>query len=107
MSYIHIVTVGASLASNYEMDKSGKRVPEAEIEKRLGEIPEAKRAQYTKELTKYLQEKEEKGKITEASAELNALNRYLGEISLAYLIHTDTNLADSVHGQPNVFIVGP
>jgi len=92
MSYVHVVTVGASLASNYEMDKSGKRIPEAQIEKRLEEMPEAKRAQYTKELIKYLQEKDGKGRITEASAELNALNRYLGEISLAYLIHTDTNL---------------
>jgi len=92
MSYVHIVTVGASLASNYEIDKSGRRIPEADIEKRLGEMPEARRAQYTKELIRYLQEKEKGGKITEASAELNALNRYLGEISLAYLIHTDTNL---------------
>ncbi|KPV62574.1 MAG: hypothetical protein AOA65_1768 [Candidatus Bathyarchaeota archaeon BA1] len=92
MSYVHIVTVGASLASNYEMDKSGKRIPEAEIEKKLSEMPEAKRAQYTKKLTKHLQEREEKGKITEASAELNAITRYLHEVSLAYLIHTDTDL---------------
>jgi len=92
MSYVHIVTVGASLASNYEIDRNKKRVPEAEIEKRLGEMPEARKAQYTKDLIRYIQDKEVKEKITEASAELNALNRYLSEISLAYLIHTDTNL---------------
>jgi len=92
MSYVHIVTVGASLASNYEKDRIGKRVLEAEIEEKLSKMRDAEKVQYSKELLRYLYEKCEEGKLTEASAELNAITRYLNEISLAYLIHTDTNL---------------
>jgi len=92
VSYVHVVTTGASLASNYEAERRGRRIPEAEIERRLSEAPEAERAQYTKALIGYLQRKEEEGKITEASAEVNALSRYLHEASLIYLVHTDTHL---------------
>lgn len=92
MGYVHIVTVGASLASNFERDRTGQRIPEFEIEGRLQGMREAERAQYIKELTKYLQKRDEEGRIREASAELNALTRYLDEASLVYLIHTDTSL---------------
>jgi len=92
MSYVHIVTVGASLASNYEKDKTGRRVSEAEIEEKLGKMREAEKSQYSKELLKYLYKKDKEGKLTEASAELNAITQYFNEISLAYLIHTDTDL---------------
>ena len=92
MSYVHIVTVGASIASNYEKDKMDRRVPEAEIEERLSRMREAEKSQYGKELSRYLHKKHEEGRIREASAELNAITRYLKQISLVYLIHTDTNL---------------
>jgi len=92
MSYVHIITVGASLASNYEKERAGKRIPEAEIEGKLGKMHEAEKSQYINELQKYLHKKQTERKLDEASAEVNAFTYYLNEISLAYLIHTDTNL---------------
>jgi len=89
---VHIITVGASLALNYEREECGKRVSATEIEDRLRKSPETKRVQYSKNLEKYIRKKEEENKLSESSAELNALKGYLKEISLAYLIHTDTNL---------------
>ena len=93
MSYVHIITVGASLASNYEKNRTGKRIPEAEIEEKLTKMKEAEKSQYSKELLKYLHGKQGEGKLAETSAEVNALSHYLNEISLAYPIHTDTNLS--------------
>jgi putative CRISPR-associated protein (TIGR02619 family) len=92
MSYIHIITVGASLASNYEKEKTGKRIPEAQIEEKLKKMPQPQKNQYTKELLKYIQTKQKENELTQTSAELNALNQHLNEIAIAYLIHTDTNL---------------
>jgi putative CRISPR-associated protein (TIGR02619 family) len=92
MSYVHIITVGASLASNYEKDKTGQHIPEAQIEEKLRKMPQAEKSQYTKELLKYIQNKKEENKLTETSAELNAINQHFNEISIAYLIHTDTNV---------------
>lgn len=92
MSYVHIITVGASLASNYERERTGKRIPEAEIEKNLSKMNRTERAQYCKDMLKYLHKKREEGKLPETSAELNGISQYLKEISLAYLIYTDTNL---------------
>jgi putative CRISPR-associated protein (TIGR02619 family) len=92
MSYVHIITVGASLASNYEKEKVGKRIPEARIEEKLSKMSEAEKSQYIKRLLKYIQKKNEENKLTETSAELNAVSEYFSEISIAYLIHTDTNL---------------
>jgi putative CRISPR-associated protein (TIGR02619 family) len=92
MSYVHILTVGASLASNYERDRAGQRLPDLEIEDKLQRMREAERANYIKDLLKYLQKKDGEGRVGEASAELNALTRYLDEVSLVYLVHTDTNL---------------
>ena len=94
MSYVHIVTVGVSLASNFEKEKSGKRVPEEEIETKLAQMTTAEKTQYVKRLLKYAQDKYQTGEIAEASAELNALTRYLKEMSIAYLLHTDTNLGE-------------
>ncbi|MGQ9468987.1 MAG: putative CRISPR-associated protein [Nitrososphaerales archaeon] len=92
MSYVHIVTVGASLASNYERDRAGDRVRDAEINEKLSKMHEAELARYIKELTNFIQKKEGEGKLSEVSAEINALSRFLKEISLVYLIHSDTNI---------------
>ena len=92
LSYVHIVTVGASLAINYEKSRSNRQVPPSKIEEKLSQMHEAERNQYSKDLVKYINEKESRGELTEASAELNALSRYMNEISLTYLIHTDTNI---------------
>ncbi|MGB9658923.1 MAG: putative CRISPR-associated protein [Nitrososphaerales archaeon] len=53
---------------------------------------EAELANYVKELTNFIQKKDEEGKLSEVSAEINALSRFLKEISLVYLIHSDTNI---------------
>lgn len=92
MSYVHVVTVGASLASNYERDRVGGRITEAEINEKLSKIHEAELARYVKELTNFIQKKEGEGKLSEVSAEINALSRFLKEISLVYFIHSDTNI---------------
>jgi putative CRISPR-associated protein (TIGR02619 family) len=92
MSYVHIITIGASLASNYEKEKIGKRIPEAQIEEKLNKMSEAEKSRYAKKLLKYIQKKHKENRLTETSAELNAINQYLSEISLTYLIHTDTNI---------------
>ncbi|MFQ6075744.1 MAG: putative CRISPR-associated protein [Candidatus Bathyarchaeia archaeon] len=92
MKYVHIVTVGASLASNYEREKKGQRRPEAELEEMLNRMHAAEKALYRKDLQRFLTEKDRAGKIVETCAELNGLSRYFDETSLVYLIHTDTEL---------------
>jgi putative CRISPR-associated protein (TIGR02619 family) len=92
VSYVHIVTVGASLASNYEMERTKSRVSEASIEEKLSRVPEAERNIYSKSLLNHIKEKERDGRLPESCAELHALSGHLGELSIAYLLHTDTNL---------------
>ena len=81
MKYVHVITVGVSLASNY----FGK--PEGEVERELKAMDEGRLKKCTKDLCKFLRQG-----AHEASAEINAMTKFLeaGEVSLAYLLHTDT-----------------
>lgn len=91
---VHIITVGISLISNYVKEVEGSKVPEAELAGRVSSLHPAERKDYSKKLVEYIKRKEREGKLMEASAELNAFSRYLREASLAYLICSDTPVAE-------------
>lgn len=91
MSWIHIVTVGASLATNRERIQ-GSGIREHELEELLKSRGEAYRNNYARELVKFITDMERDGRIHESCAELNALSRRLNEIAMLYLIHPDTEL---------------
>lgn len=81
MKYVHVVIVGSSLATNY----AGKG--ERAVEEELGKMNAAQLARYHKALHEFLRRSG-----PAASAEMSAMRPFLesGEISLAYLLHTDT-----------------
>lgn len=91
MSWVHIVTVGASLAVNRERIQ-GSSLREYELEEMLKAKGEAYRNNYAKELAKFAVMMERDGRIHESCAELNALLRRIDEVSMVYLIHPDTEL---------------
>jgi putative CRISPR-associated protein (TIGR02619 family) len=81
VKYVHVVTVGSSLATNYSMKN------EREVDHELGKMNLAQRKRYVKALYDFLKERG-----PSASAEASSMSEFLrsGEISLAYLLHTDT-----------------
>ncbi|MCS7113723.1 MAG: putative CRISPR-associated protein [Nitrososphaerota archaeon] len=91
MSWVHIVTVGASLATNRERIQ-GSGLREYELEEMLRVKGEAYRNNYVRELVKFIVTMERDGRIHESCAELNALSRRLNEVSMVYLVHPDTEL---------------
>jgi putative CRISPR-associated protein (TIGR02619 family) len=81
VKYAHVITVGSSLATNYSMKN------EREVDLELGKMNTAQLKRYIKALHDFMRERG-----PAASAELSAMSQFLrdGEISLAYLLHTDT-----------------